>query len=208
MQRDDDHEIPDHGDAPTASDLIAGESALALTDAIVGGDRDAYARLFLARCDFVEREAARRLARRRDLAADVAQDAWIRVARGPRRCESIAKLDAWLQRVVFSAAIDTLRGELSRRAREERIASMRREAQEFVSDVELLESMRRELRGLGALSSDERSMLELRARTSATIGQLAAMLGVGRAAIDSRLRRASALARRHIEQDAVEGVSP
>ncbi len=189
--------------APTAADSSIAEGAdasvLALMDAVVAGDREAYGRLFLFRCEFVEREAIRRLSRRRDLAHDAAQDTWIRVARAPRRCESASKLDAWLQRIVASAVIDLLRSELSRRMREERIAESRPEAQRFVWDVELLEGVREELRGLDGLSSDERAMLELRTRTGATLTQLASILGIGRAAVDSRLRRACEIARKSIE---------
>ena len=88
----------------------------------VAGDRASYEALFRLRCAFVEAEAARRLGRRRDLVDDVAQDAWLRVARGPRRCPDVASLDAWLRRVVRSAAIDLLRSELACRLREERAA--------------------------------------------------------------------------------------
>src|SRR5262249_17749186 len=90
------------------------EPIAALTNAVVAGDRHAYERLFLLRCDYVEGEAARRLGRRRDLAPDAAQEAWLRVARAPRRCESAPHLDAWLSRVVASTAIDILRNELAR----------------------------------------------------------------------------------------------
>jgi len=175
------------------------ESVSALTAAVVGGDRDAYVRLFELRCEFVEREASRRLVRRRDLAPDAAQDVWLRVARSPRHCESASKLDAWLQRIVTNVVIDMLRAELARRMREERIAGSRPEAQQFVSDVELLDDMRAELRGLDELTHHDRSLLELRARTGSSLTQLAALMGIGRAAVDSRLRRASEQARKAIE---------
>jgi len=68
--------------------------ALRCTSAMAAGDRSAYEQLFLARCGFVEAEAARRLGTRRDLAEDAAQEAWIRVARRPRRCNGVADLDA------------------------------------------------------------------------------------------------------------------
>ncbi|MDZ4828899.1 MAG: sigma-70 family RNA polymerase sigma factor [Phycisphaerae bacterium] len=192
-------EPADGREAPTSADSTADESVRALTDAVVAGDRDAYTQLYCSRCEFVEREAARRLGRRRDLASDAAQEVWMRVARSPRRSENSNQLDAWLKRVVQSAVIDLLRNELSRRLREEAIAESRHEAQEFVADVELLEAMRHDLQGLGALSSDERSMLELRARTSVTLSQFASIFGLGRASIDSRLRRAAALARKSSE---------
>lgn len=200
-----------HAAPTTAASLCtpenANESVRALTHGMVCGERDAYVRLFALRCAFVEREASRRfrrrLARYRDLAEDAVQETWLRVARAPRRCESESKLDAWLQRVVATSVVDLLRGELSRQIREETVARTRHEVQEFVFDVELLESTRRELHQLSILSGEERSILELRARTSATLAQLGCMVGLGKAAVDSRLRRAAARARQ-----AMEGVTP
>jgi DNA-directed RNA polymerase specialized sigma24 family protein len=90
------------------------------TAQLVGGDRAAYELLFRRRVAFVEAESLRILGRRHDLAADAAQDAWLRVARAPRRCATSASLDAWLRRIVRSAAIDLLRSELARRCRERR----------------------------------------------------------------------------------------
>jgi DNA-directed RNA polymerase specialized sigma24 family protein len=45
------------------------------------------------------------------------------------------------------------------------------------------------------LTPDERAMFELRARTDATTARLAGWLGLGPAAVDSRLRRAAERAR-------------
>lgn len=174
----------------------------------VAGDRASYEALFRMRCAFVEDEAARRLGRRRDLVDDVAQDAWLRVARGPRRCPDAASLDAWLRRVVRSAAIDLLRSELARRAREERAAMERPEAVDFLADVELLEQIRRDAAVIGGISADERAALELRARADATLAQLARWLGIGPAAVDSRLRRAAERARAHAQAAAPVRAAP
>ncbi len=170
----------------------------------VAGDRASYEALFRLRCAFVEAEAARRLGRRRDLVDDVAQDAWLRVARGPRRCPDVASLDAWLRRVVRSAAIDLLRSELACRLREERAAMDRPEAVDFIQDFELLEQIRRDVAAIGGISDDERAVLELRARADATLAQLARWLGIGQAAVDSRLRRAVERARAHARSETID----
>jgi RNA polymerase sigma factor (sigma-70 family) len=183
---------------------LSDAAVCALTADVVSGERRAYERLFRLRCVFVERESLRRLSRRRDLAPDAAQETWLRVARAPRCCESISRLDAWLQRIVASAAVDLLRSELARRVREDRLAASRNEASAFVDDVELLEAMGREMRRLDGLDGEERALLELRTRTGATLAQLGAMLGVGRAAVDSRLRRAAESARRVLTAEAVQ----
>jgi RNA polymerase sigma factor (sigma-70 family) len=167
----------------------------ARTAAMVAGDRDAYADLFRERCGFVESEAARRLHRRRDLIDDVVQESWLRIARGPRQCPAVASLDAWLRRIVRSSAMDLLRSELARRCREERVAASRQEARVFLDDVALLDELRSEAADIAGLSAEERALFELKVRTNATIGQLAAWLGVGRAAMDSMLRRAAERAR-------------
>lgn len=180
-------------DAPTT--LSSDASVAALTAAIVSGNRVAYERLFRSRCGLVESEAIRRLHRRHDLAADVAQETWLRIARAPRRCETGERLDAWIRRVVASAACDLLRSELARRAREDVIASDRAEARAYVDDVEVLEELNRDLRVIESLAREERAVLELKARTGATLTQLGAMLGIGRAAVDSRLRRAAVMAK-------------
>lgn len=180
-------------DAPATQSSDA--SVAALTEAMVAGDRAAYERLFRRRCELVEVESRRRLRGRHDLAADVAQETWLRIARAPRRCKSDAKLDAWIRCIVSSAACDLLRSELARRAREDAIANDRAEARAYVADVEVLEEMSRELRVVEGLAREERTVLELKARTGATLTQLGAMLGIGRAAVDSRLRRAAATAR-------------
>jgi RNA polymerase sigma factor (sigma-70 family) len=159
----------------------------------VAGVRSAYESLFVRRCCFVEAEAARRLGRRHDLVDDVAQETWLRIARGPRRCASVVSLDAWLRRIVRSASIDMLRSELARRCREQRVS--RTEAIGFVEDVELLDMLRCEGASALGMAPDERWIFELRIRTGATVEQIAGWIGIGRGALDSKLRRAAERAR-------------
>lgn len=170
-----------------------------LTRAMRAGERDAYAALFVARCDFVESAAASALRSRRDLAEDAAQDAWLRIARRPVECESVPGLDAWLRRVVTSAAIDLVRSDLARRMREQQVARSRHEAAEFLDAAELLAELRGELAGLESLDREDRALLELRARVDRSAAAIAGMVGIGTAAIESRLRRATERARRIID---------
>ncbi|NBX24751.1 MAG: RNA polymerase sigma factor [Planctomycetes bacterium] len=173
-----------------------------LTTRMMRGDRDAYAELFHLRCDLVDGEARRSLGRRSDLGADVAQDAWVRVARAPRRCGSVVSLDAWLRRIVRSAAIDMLRTELAQRNRERRVAQTRPEAVAFLDDFELLQQLRQDARRVAGLSGEEQSMFELLIRSQGTVAQLAGWMGLGPAAVDSRLRRAAERARARRSEDA------
>jgi len=71
----------------------------------------------------------------------------------------------------------------------------RAEAVDFLDDMEVLEEIRREVAEVGGITPEERSLFELQARTGATVARLAAWLGIGRSALDSRLRRAAERAR-------------
>jgi RNA polymerase sigma factor (sigma-70 family) len=179
----------------TAADGLGDAEVVLWTSAMVRGDSAAYEAIFLARCAFVEREARRRLGSRKDLTEDVAQEAWLRVARRPLAFPGVQSLDAWLRRVVRSAAVDMLRSELSRRARESEAARDRGEALRFLDDYDLLEALRREVDSIEGLTQEERALFELKSRTDATTARLASWLGIGRAAVDSKLRRAAERAR-------------
>ena len=69
---------------------------------------------------------------------------------------------------------------------------MRAEAAEDLKDFELLEQIRHDA---SRLPAEDRSLLELVARTDATVASIAGWLGIGKAAADSRLRRAAERAR-------------
>ena len=182
-------------ETPSPGDSSVEEWVADCTGRMVRGDRTAYETLFLRRHRFVEAEAARTLGRRGDLADDVAGETWLRIARGPRTCPSEPALDGWLRRIVRSVAVDLIRSDLARSLRERRIAGGRPESSGFVEDHELLEEIRRGLAVLEKLDVEDRAILELRARTGATIAQIARLLGIGPAAVDSRLRRAVERAR-------------
>lgn len=183
--------------APPAADAAPADAqAQGWTARMVRGDRTALAEVFHARCVLVERFAERTLGHRADLVPDAAQEAWLRVARRPVECASAGALDAWLRCVTAAAALDLLRADLARRARERRAALARPEATDharaFVQDAALLETVRHAVERLAA---EDRAVLELRARTTGTLRQLGAALGLGPAAVDSRLRRAAERAR-------------
>jgi RNA polymerase sigma factor (sigma-70 family) len=184
---------PSTGLPQSSCDAMARE----VTAAMVAGSRTALEHLFRLRCALIEREAERALGHRTDLAADAAQEAWLRVARRPVPCPCSASLDGWLRRVAVSAAVDLLRADLARRAREHQVARTRAEAASFVADWAQLDEAQE---ALMHLPNDERGLLELRARTEATLAQLGRAVGLGPAALDSRLRRAVQRARAVAEQ--------
>jgi DNA-directed RNA polymerase specialized sigma24 family protein len=77
------------------------------------------------------------------------------------------------------------------------VAESRSEAADFIDDFELFESLRRDTQEIDGITSEEQALLELRVRAGGSLAQLAAMLGIGAAAIDSKLRRAAERARAH-----------
>jgi DNA-directed RNA polymerase specialized sigma24 family protein len=170
-----------------AESAPADARALRLSSHMVQGDRQALAELFEWRIELVEAQAWRSLGAHHALAPDAAQEAWLRVARAPVVCSTLPALDSWLRRVTASAAVDLLRADLARKVRERRVARSRQEACAFLQDAAHLESARAVL---AELSPTDRSLLELRARTESTFVQLARAVGLGPAALESRLRRA------------------
>lgn len=186
-----------------ADDEWAAEVTLALRAGGSAAHR-ALGQLHEAHCAWAADVALRALPTRRDLALDAAQEAWIRVARCPAHCRSAGELQAWLRRVIVSAALDLLRRDVRQRTHVRRAAQARAIASQdssnahelHAADVEQLARLRQQL---SQLAADERVLLDLRFRAGMTLGQIARILGIGSAAADSRLRRALERLRAHQE---------
>jgi DNA-directed RNA polymerase specialized sigma24 family protein len=82
------------------------------------------------------------------------------------------------------------------------VAASRLEAVAFMQDFELLQHLRHESRRVAGLSQEEQSMFELLVRSEGTVARLAGWMGLGTAAVDSRLRRAAERARARRSHDA------
>ena len=167
-----------------------------LSTAMRGASRDALKELYEWQFETVARAVVKALRHRADLVADATQDAWIRIATQMVQFDSTKALEAWLRRVATSAAIDLLRSELARRARERSVAQQPESAESFLADLDALDETTRALRILDQVAPASSALLGLRARTNATLAQLAAALGLGEAALERRLRRAATDARR------------
>jgi RNA polymerase sigma factor (sigma-70 family) len=101
----------------------AADPVAALTRGVASGDPAALAALYELYFEFTLR-AARGVTRRDEsFCLDVAQEAWLRVARSLSPCDGTRHFEAWLARVVRTAALDILRREVRRRARERRRAA-------------------------------------------------------------------------------------
>lgn len=193
----------------TMEALLTDAAAQRLSDGIARGDPTALAELYETRFDWMLDLVMRTTRRDESFALDCAQDAWMRVARGPVRCASAASLDAWLRRVALTAALDRVRSDAARRAREFEVGDRaRRQTAEFVDEVEgtleSIDSVKEALSlALERCGSDDRALLLMRFRAGMTLGQIAAACGLGAAAVDSRLRRLLASMRETLEETEV-----
>lgn len=98
----------------------AADPVAALTRGVASGDPASLAALYELYFEFTLR-AARAVTRRDEsFCLDVAQEAWLRVARSLSPCVGTRHFEAWLARVVRTSALDLLRRELRRKAREQR----------------------------------------------------------------------------------------
>lgn len=186
---------PDGLGAPTPPGGVGlANGTAALTGPISRGDRRALGLFYEAwfdRCYMMARSITRR---DEAFCLDVVQDAMLRVARGVRAMESDADLARWMVRVVHSCALDMLRRDRRRSARERRAAT--RESQSGGAgewEVAWL------ARALATLDEQERAMLALRFGREATlevVGQASGTTGDG---AHGRIRRTLTRLRRLLE---------
>lgn len=158
-----------------------------LTRAIARGDRDAFAQLYTQKFDFAL-AVARRASRLDESAClDIVHDAMIRVIRSIRPIDTAAALDAWLARVVTSAAYDHLRAE-HRRRRREAAALATKPPDSTAPDHadERLEHLRAELAHLDRHAAE---LLDLRFRAGMTLEAIGRRLGLTPGAVHGRLGR-------------------
>lgn len=151
---------------------------------VAAGSRESLASLYEAKFDLLFATARGATRRDESFALDCVQDAMIRVATGLGRLRSAASLDAWLRRVVLSAALDRLRKERSDASRA--IVAGTDRLERLVDPASEIEA---ELIRLDQLVRDDRSLLTLRFVGGLTLQQLAEHLGLAPKAVDSRLRR-------------------
>lgn len=194
---------------PTAEDQIDTD----LVAAIRAGDASAWTTLF-------ERYQVRifsvcvRLVRDRELAADLTQDAFIKIIKGLDTFDERAKLSTWVYRVTTNVCLSKLRSEkLRRHASLESIASAggrgddRRKELGFAQHrepeaelgIEQDEERQRMIKALDALSDEHRAILVLRDGRDLEYEQIAEAIEVPVGTVRSRLFRARAALRQAYE---------
>lgn len=138
---------------------------------------------------------ARRLVSDPDHAADVAQDAWVRVLQRPLQDTSnVARLRAWLRRVVASAAIDSARSR-KRRNRREAAAARPESTTSTLDVVERFATRRRVVEAVLALDEPYRTTVLLRHLDELDAATIAEQMGVSATTVRKRLSRGLAMLR-------------
>lgn len=168
---------------PSDPEPTSDEWARDVSAEVAAGSRRALEALYEATFDDLLRYVRDRTRRDDAFALDCVHDAWLRVVDGMPPLSTRAALDGWLRRAALSAALDRLRRDHRRVARE------RSALQPTTADepTDLREALARDLR---ALSPDDRDVLDLRFRRGLSLFALAEALGIGMKAAEMRLRRA------------------
>jgi RNA polymerase sigma-70 factor (ECF subfamily) len=160
-----------------------------------GGSRDAAAELFSRHWRSAWR-AAYAVTGRREMADDVAQDAFERAFAALSRFDERRPFAPWLHRIVVNRCLDLLRSErrlVSRDVELERLESR----DPSVGDQELLEAV-------AALTLQRRVVVVLRYGLGYTPSAIAELLGVPTGTVNSRLARALEELRAEYEVNGVE----
>lgn len=169
--------------------------------AIAGGSREALGQLYEAKFELLFLTARERTRRDESFALDCVQDAMMRVATSLPRLDSMAALDAWLRRVVLTAALDRLRAESVHQTAIRELSQRERLGESGLGDGgaspqaraslahDRIGAIEEELAALAIMHPDDRGLLSLRFVRGLTLPQLASHLGLAPAAIDSRIRR-------------------
>jgi len=166
----------------------------ALTRAIAAGDTAAFARLYDAWFDRCVRDAHRMTGRDESFCLDVVQEAMLRVIRSLPALPCEGALAAWMRRAVRSAALDRLKEERRRAAREQARGSIPPAALDHLNEqIEALHA------AVDGLEEADRSVLEMRHRFGWSFATIARVLGISMTSADRRLRRATGAVRARME---------
>jgi len=162
-----------------------------LTRAIHEGDPRAFGAFYDGWFDRLAADARRMTGRDEAFCLDLVQDVMLKVVRSLPVLESEPALAGWLRRTMRRAAIDRLRSERRREARERRHARLPQRRATPAPDQEI---ERTEDRGvlaalLAELDPAERELLAMRHELRWTLARIGDALGLSPGAVDGRLAR-------------------
>jgi RNA polymerase sigma-70 factor, ECF subfamily len=164
-----------------------------------GGDEKALSAL-------IERWQSRVLRRavlltgRHDLAADVAQDVWMAVARGIRRLEDPACFPRWVLQIVARKSTDSVRDQMRQRKLSERVAAGKAEAAARAKP-ELNENLGGLRKAMMNLPGDRRTLLSMYYWDGKSVAEIAHVMGVPLGTVKSRLHHARAELKQYLERN-------
>ncbi len=142
---------------------------------------------------------AMRLTGRSEVAADVAQEAWLAIVNGVRRLDDPARFKSWSYRIVANKCADWIRREQRRRRTTEEVA--REPAPPIESDPEPPWGETGPLRiALRALPPERRALLSMFYLDGLSVAAIARSLGIPAGTVKSRLFHARHHLRRTLEE--------
>ncbi|MEM7261079.1 MAG: RNA polymerase sigma factor [Planctomycetota bacterium] len=190
--------VDDRKSGPGGGGMIDAERVARALD----GDRSAYEELVREWAPRVRAFCIHRI-RRRDIAEDVTQEAFIRGYRSLDRLREPEKFGAWIRGIAELACRDWLR---SRAASEVPLSTVHDHAgdhferpdEPFVEAIEHADDLRYLVEAVSALPPDYRETIALYYTSDFTYDELGQFLGVSGATVNARLTKGRALLRRRL----------
>ncbi len=183
-----------------------GSSDAQLVARLAAGDDHALAEIFDELAAVVY-SAARRIVGQEALAYDVVQDVFVRLWMHPERYDdSAGTLATYLGLLARSRALDLVRSELRRRARQERQArlSSAEPRASVADDVAATESARLVRGAIAALPDDQRRAVQLAYFEGLSYREVAIAEGIPEGTAKSRIRLAHAKLATLLDRDLLE----
>lgn len=178
------------------------QSLSALTQAIAKGDPSAFACFYDEWFGRMFRMARSSTGRDESFCLDVVQEAMLKVMRSMKRFENENELRAWLRVIVMRCALDQIRCERRRRARESAHVGDRApgaiQHDSQCGEDERAAWLEAQLAGLDA----HRSLLvAMRFRLGATLERISRIVGLAPGAVDGRINRSLAQIRAAAQEE-------
>ena len=183
--------MPDAAHEPLASTAAATADVAALTAAVSTGDAAAVETFYRRYFDRLYDEARRATRRDEAFCLDVVQEAVLKIVRTIRPVASEAQLLAWMRLVVGTVALDLLRSERRRRAREAGVTRTPADG-EVDADLERDERVAWLREQIQRLDPQIVRLIELRYVQRWTLSRIAERFKLSIGTVDGRLRRALA----------------
>ncbi|MEI7657009.1 MAG: sigma-70 family RNA polymerase sigma factor [Phycisphaerae bacterium] len=194
------------------SDPEAGGDAdddLPLIEAARRGDRDAWAALYQRHLPRIM-GTCMQMTRDREMAADLAQDTFVKIIRGIDKFDGRARFTTWITTIAMNVCRSKFRSEKLRRHASLDAPSRTRDDKTLpepaqlsepdgVSGVEANEDRDRVLAALSRLDPDQRAVLILADSQGLSYEHIAGTLGVAVGTVKSRLFRARTALRQQME---------